>query len=128
MSDKIRPYGPGKFSTILDSYVYQVSLDGGCDDEAGNVDEFGYWYGLMRRGRSIFRNHDPLLEILNEAEQKQLTESAGVIMCEDSNGFVSVNYYQSATALDEAWDRITDEFEELEEDEPEEGYLGQEDK
>ena len=43
-------------------------------------------------------------------------------------GFVSVNYYQSATALDEAWDHITDEFEESEEDEPEEGYLGQADE
>ena len=112
MTDTIRPYGLGKFSTILDSYVYQVSLDGGCDDENGSVSENGRWYGLMRRGRSIFRNHDPLLETLNEAEQKQLTESAGVILSEDSSGFVSVAYYQSEDALNEAWDRVTDEFEE----------------
>ena len=39
MTDTIRPYGPGKFSTILDSYVYQVSLEGGCDDEIGSVDQ-----------------------------------------------------------------------------------------
>ena len=45
--DEIRSYGPGKFSTILDSYVYSVSLDGGCDEEEGSVDECGAWYGIM---------------------------------------------------------------------------------
>jgi hypothetical protein len=37
----IRPYGPGKFDTMLDAYVYDVSLDGGCDDEVGSVEENG---------------------------------------------------------------------------------------
>lgn len=35
-TDGIRPYGPGKFDTILDAYVYSVSCDGGCDDECGD--------------------------------------------------------------------------------------------
>jgi len=101
--DKIRPYGPGKFSTILDSYVYQVSLDGGCDEEIGDVSENGYWWGLMRHGRTIFRDHDPMLETLNAAEQELLTSCAGVIINEDSNGFVSVEYYNNADSLDAVW-------------------------
>ena len=113
MSDKvsvnstgIRPYGPGKFSTMLDSYVYQVSLDVGCDDEIGSVDEGG-WYGMMQGGRAIFAAD---LE-LTAAERDMLDESAGVIVSEDSNGFVSVEYYATATELHDAWHAIEEEHE-----------------
>jgi hypothetical protein len=101
--DGIRAYGPGKFNTILDAYVYAVSLEGGCNDETGDVSETGRWYGLMRSGRSIFRNHDPMLAALNEAEHEMLTSSAGVILSEDSQGFVSVDYYDTPKELDAAW-------------------------
>jgi len=113
MEDDIRTYGPGKFNTILDSYVYQVSLDGGCDDEIGSVDEGG-WFGLMRNGHTIFKDHDPLLETLNEAEREKLTSSAGVILSEDSNGFLSVDYFNTDAELDEAWDRIVSDHEDIE--------------
>ena len=116
MEDNIRSYGPGKFSTILDSYVYQVSLDGGCDDEIGSVDEGG-WFGLMRNGHTIFKDHDPLLETLNEAEQEKLTSSAGVILSEDSNGFVFVTYFDSEEQLDKEWSAIVDELASEDEDE-----------
>ena len=113
MEDTIRPYGAGKFNTILDSYVYQVSLDGGCDEEIGSVDEAG-WFGLMRNGRTIFRDHDPLLETLNEAEQEKLTSCSGVILSEDSCGFVYVDYYENEAELDAAWDRVVSENEDEE--------------
>ena len=116
MEDNIRSYGPGKFSTILDSYVYQVSLDGGCDDEIGSVDEGG-WFGLMRNGHTIFKDHDPLLETLNEAEREKLTSSAGVILSEDSNGFVFVTYFDSEEQLDKEWSAIVDELASEDEDE-----------
>lgn len=101
-SNGIRSYGPGKFSTILDSYVYQVSLDGNCDEETGSSD-CGSWYGLMRNGRTIFQDHDPLLESLNEDEQAQLTGCAGVIIREDSDGFVCVSYCESDEDLNGEW-------------------------
>jgi hypothetical protein len=104
----IRPYGPGKFSTILDSYVFQVSLDGGCDAEAGDANTTG-WHGLMRHGRTIFKDHDPFLESLNEDEQEKLTSSAGVILSEDSNGFVYVQYFDSESELDATWAKIEQE-------------------
>ena len=116
MTDTIRPYGPGKFSTILDEYVYQVSLDGGCDEEIGSVDEGG-WFGLMRSGRTIFRDHDPLLETLNEAEREKLTSCAGVILSEDSNGFVYVDYYETEADLDAAWNTFVSKHAEDEEGE-----------
>ena len=107
----IRLCGPGKFSTILDSYVYQVSLDGGCDDESADASASA-WFGLMRNGRTIFRDHDPLLETLNETERDALCASAGVILTEDSNGFVYVDYYDTDAELDAAWNAIVSEHEE----------------
>ncbi len=119
MANAIRPYGPGKFSTILDAYVYSVSLDGGCDEELGDVSENGAWYGLMRHGRTIFRDHDPMLESLNETEQEQLTSSAGVIVTESSQGFVYVDYYDTDEDLNADWAAIEKEFEqEFADDEP----------
>ncbi len=109
-ADGIRSYGPGKFNTILDSYVYSVSLDGGTDDELGSVSENGRWYGLMRHGRTIFRDHDPLLETLNETEQDMLTSAAGVILTEDSQGFVYVEYFETTETLDAVWSAIVAEF------------------
>jgi hypothetical protein len=115
--EMIRPYGPGKFNTVLDSYVYSVSLDGGCDEEEGSVSECGEWYGVMRNGRTIFRDHDPLLETLNPAEQEKLTSSAGVILREDSNGFVSITYYDTDEALETAWSQVAGAFQEDNEEE-----------
>jgi hypothetical protein len=60
----------------------------------------------MRHGRTIFRDHDPFLETLNEDEQKQLTECAGVVVTENSQGFVSVHYYDTTKQLDDAWASI----------------------
>jgi hypothetical protein len=106
----IRKYGPGKFNTILDSYVYGVSVDGGCDEEFSH-EYGGGWYGMMRHGRTIFRDHDPFLEPLNDAEREQLTECAGVILYEDSQGFVYVDYYDTDEELQNAWHKIAAQFE-----------------
>jgi hypothetical protein len=111
----IRSYGPGKFRTILDSYVYSVSLDGSYDDDISVGD--GGWYGMMRNGRTILRDHDPELETLNAAEQEALTSCAGVIMFERSDGIVEVEYYDTVAQLDAAWKRITREFAETETEE-----------
>ena len=112
MTETIRPYGPGKFSTILDSYVYSVSLDGGADEESGSVSETGRWYGLMRNGSTIFRGNDPLLGTLNDAEREELTSSAAVILTEDSQGFVDAEYYEDLAEAERIWASIIDEADE----------------
>lgn len=115
MQDSIRPYGPGKFSTILDSYVYGVTLNGGCDDELGDVGGFG-WFGLMRNGRTIFQDHDPSLETLNSAEQDQLTSCAGVIVSEDSQGFVHVEYFDTDEHLTKRWEVLCKQAQQFEDE------------
>jgi hypothetical protein len=44
---------------------------------------------------------------LTSAEHKQLSTSAGVIIHENSDGFVDVRYYDTVAALMDAWKQIT---------------------
>lgn len=103
MTNEIRSYGPGKFSTILDRYVYSASLDG-CDEDID--DGAGLWYGLIRRGHTIFADRDPSIAELTDAEREYLTAQAGVIISEDPHGFVCAEYFTNAYALQAAWDDV----------------------
>jgi len=107
MDDTIRPYGPGKFDTILDSYVYSVSLDG-TDMECGSVDETGRWYGAIIGGLDLSHadKRDNAYFDLNSVEREELRTCAGVILTECSQGFVSVEYYETEEKLREVWAEI----------------------
>lgn len=110
-ADGIRGYGPGKFDTIVDSYVYDVSLSG-CDEETGSVDETGRWYGLIRGHILPDPGESPLTgTALNDAETALLARSAGAILSEDSQGFVSVEYFTDMAKLDREWAAIEAEVE-----------------
>ena len=98
MSD-LRAYGPGKFNTVLDSLVYDLSLDGGADEETGSVTENG-WYGLMRGPVSVPSSN------LTTSEAMYLERQAGAILSENDQGFVSVEYFETVGELDEAWAQI----------------------
>ena len=108
----IRSYGPGKFDTYADKYVYEVSLDGGADEELN--DESGAWHGLMRDGSTVFRDNDPLLEELTDEERELIQGSEIIILSESSDGFITVRYFDSTREGEEAWQEH-EEFEEIEE-------------
>lgn len=102
----IRPYGFGKFDTILDSIIYQQSLDG-CEDECGDVSENGIWYGkllapLLDLSPDLLRD-DHELSQLTEEEIELLTDSVGCIISEDDQGFVCVTYYTDLEDFEESW-------------------------
>jgi hypothetical protein len=79
----IRPYGPGKFSTILDSYAYEMIPDyGGADEEAsfddgrlykdlvaGLIHEEGEGVEETRR-RHMMRDFTSPIEALESAQQQ----------------------------------------------------------
>ena len=93
----------GKFEGELyaTKYAYESGLDS-CDDEIGEVDGFG-WYGCFSdkiKGRGPFH----------------------IILHENSQGFVTGSYYDTAGDLGTAWSALESEYEKYcaEEDEPEE--------
>jgi hypothetical protein len=48
---------------------------------------------------------------LYDDERERLTSSAGCIITEDSNGFVTVTYYDTKEELEKKWAAISSEFE-----------------
>lgn len=123
----IRSYGPGKFDTILDSYVYAVSLDGGADEEMGDVGGFG-WYGMMGNDEGVLASAviaeaKRAGEPLNKDETSFiLSAKGGVIMTEDNQGFVGVAYFTSEKARRKRWKEIEEEYAEFEEEYESEDY------
>lgn len=100
---ELRPYPhPGKFEggLVIDEAVYGI----GCwDEEAGDVQENGRWYGLLRDGIEEAQDDAPEL---TEFEREYLRGVAGAIVSENDQGFVSVDYFDTAEALEATWDRI----------------------
>lgn len=106
----IRSYGPGKFDTILDSMVYDSSLDG-CDEELGDSETFG-WYGLIR-GQVVA---DETKAELTTEERALVFASVGAIVDSNSQGFVGVQYFESDAELEAAWAALEAEYAEFAED------------
>lgn len=111
-AEGIRLYGPGKFDTYADKYVWEVSLDGGADDELN--DDSGAWHGLMRDGSTVFKDNDPFLEELTDEERELIQGSEVIILSESSDGFMSVRYFDNTREGEEAWQEY-EEFEDVEE-------------
>ena len=94
--DGIRSYGPGKFHTLIDSYAYEVALDG-LDGEASYGEGNG-WYGLVRLdeptrkriGEVATENKDTL----TEEEDELLDDSVAVIFFERSDGIIEADWFE----------------------------------
>lgn len=109
----IRSYGPGKHDTILDSYVYELTLDG-ADEEMGAVDELNH-FALVKLGR------DGLKDVARVAKQqggkltleeaRRIRRSYGAIVETNDQGFVNVGYYAKKATLDKEWKKIEREYE-----------------
>lgn len=102
---RLYPY-PGKYEGgyMIDEYVHEVCFIG-CDDELGEVEGFG-WYGLLRHGHTIFKDHDPELGSLTNDERDFIKSLAGVIVHEDSQGFAYFDYFEDMAELDAAWNTV----------------------
>lgn len=115
----VRPYGPGKFSRVIDSLIYSL---GWYDDEAGSVDEVG-WFGLIKNDEPnsfimSIANQDNVLgsdrDPLTYDEVLKILRARVIIVSEDSNGFVNVEYFNSSQAGENAWRQILEEISQAE--------------
>jgi hypothetical protein len=120
--DGIRSYGPGKFYTVLDSYAYEVSMDGGADEEAG-YGEGGGWYGLVwlddstreRINEIAVENDDQL----TKEEEDLLDTNVAVIFFERSDGLVEADWFDTKKEAEKAWANVLADTEEENEEEEE---------
>jgi hypothetical protein len=110
--NQVRPYGPGKFDTMLDAAVYQLSLDG-ADEEAGDVSEVGFWSGLMYNGEIMSQELEISKETNTTREERAYLAKegqAGVILTENDQGFVNVSYFKNKKDLKDAWEAIVEDL------------------
>ena len=94
----------GKFNSLVDAYVYDLSLNGGPDEEVGDAESTG-WYGLMK-GDLIGDTTGEAYSQLPKEDEDFLSSQAGAIICVDSNGFVYVDYFTDETELMTKWSEI----------------------
>ena len=85
-TDLTESYGLGKFCTFQDQYLWELTLDGGADEEEGEADVLG-WAGLLN----------------GPFEHPQLADVVGAILFCDSQGFVTSTTYTDKAALKDAW-------------------------
>jgi hypothetical protein len=129
MSDGIRRYGPGKFDTIVDSYVYDLINSGWGAESCGDVSEVGFYAESVDLGddeavEAVEKVAKENGDTLTEEEKELILESVGAIMVENDQGFVSIDYYDDEKEMDKDWAEIEEdaspEDEEEEESEEEE--------
>lgn len=110
-----RSYGPGKFDSMVDSFLWDASLDGWTDEEAGEADGAGYYalfvgdvLDMATTGASAHG------ESLTDGERAELKDTKAIILSEDSQGFVGVEYFDKAADARAKWKEIVDEVAEFE--------------
>jgi hypothetical protein len=104
--DLRRVESPGKFEggLVIDEAIYDLCNSGMSDASEGDVQEHGHAYELVRAPISLDESDAPDLTPDERAYLRSL--GGGAILTENSQGFVSVTYYDTAEAVDAAWDRI----------------------
>jgi hypothetical protein len=115
---------PGKFDSTMDALIYDLSTEG-VDEECGDSSEGPAWYGLMRGisladlVRAAKQSNEDFEKVAEDEEDYILdvVQSSGVIVSEDSQGFVGVSVYETDEELTAAWDEKQAECGEGEEEE-----------
>lgn len=122
--NEIRNYGPGKFHRIIDSYAYELTLDGGADREE-SYEDGGGWYGFIELDsnsahqilkRAQEQGARSAKGLLTDAEMDLINESAAIIFYERTDGTVEATWFDNMADADEAWAEIEEEFEGLGDD------------
>jgi len=110
--------GPGKFenSGALGVLFYAIAGEGWTDEEAGDVSEFGRWYGLVRGPfilGDLARNFPKEWSELDAEDHATLRHAVGAIITEDTQGFVDIETYTSLKKLNKVWAAIEAEVAEF---------------
>jgi hypothetical protein len=108
---KLTKYGPGKFNLLVDAIAHAYTMMGAHDDETGDVETSG-WFGSIRG--PIDPEGMEQASRLSTADREFLAMNVGgAIVSEDSQGFVSVDFFRTEAELDEEWERIVEKVSEF---------------
>ncbi len=114
---KLTKYGPGKFSHLIDSAVYSMSLHG-PDEELGDVDGFGH-YSTVDGPISAKDLREVTGETYSDLSADDLEYLArakgGAIIEENCQGFVTVDYFGTVEDREEQWSKIEAAYDRFEE-------------
>jgi hypothetical protein len=107
--------GPGKFETsgALGALFYAIANEGFADEEAGDMD-FGRWYARFDGPFNLAelkKNFPEEWAELDAGDVRELMQAKGVIITEDTQGFVDIEIYKRKKDLDRVWAEIVDEVE-----------------
>ena len=94
----------------VDGIVLRVASEQGPDEEIGCPSGDLPRYELFNDGGSVFADHDPFLEELNEDSRSLLQGAAGVIIERRQYQEDVVHYFHSAFSLEGAWTGIRAAF------------------
>jgi hypothetical protein len=111
-----RSYGPGKFDSMVDSFLWSAALDGSWEDEqVGESEGFGY-YSLVVGDIAAMAEHgaEETGDDITPDERDELKGTAAVIMSENSQGFVGVDYFDTEKDARKAWADIEEAYNEFE--------------
>jgi hypothetical protein len=92
----------------VNGYLYAVSLEGGADEEAGDVSESGRWYGLMRGSFKPTPKEIEYFE-LDRDEVIRLRHATGAIISQDDQGFLDSEIFDNESEMEDAWSEIMGE-------------------
>jgi hypothetical protein len=107
--------GNGKLADAVEA-LHQLSMNG-CDDEAGDVNTTGF-YCLLNAPFDFIQEDIDVDKRDVKAIRRRTGKDGCIILEEDSNGFVTADWYKTKLSCTKAWDDIiehTGKLEELEE-------------
>ena len=111
--DEIRPYGPGKFNTLVDSLVWNFLQTNGSEEELAEPG-FG-WRAVVQ----LAEGETPLNILVQEANPQQplnvaeatfLQAQVGFIAAEAQDGSVDIDYFDDPGDLETAWTAVQDDY------------------
>jgi len=124
-AEGIRPYGPGKFGTIVDQIAWELTM-AGADEEVSN-EGTSEWYGLLR-DVTVEEAEKAAEELkvapLTDAEKEWFRVHPFIIIGTGEQGFVAVNGFTNEVTASKLWDEIVFDMTPAEEDLGAEGAMG----
>lgn len=111
-----RQYGPGKFGTYIDSWIYELSNEGGSSDVIEvnpGTGSGSYWmieFGAVDAEEitRIAQEQDEMTPTPEELSEVAAGKAA--ILYESSDGFVDVESYDTVSEAQTEWKKVEDEF------------------